>query len=279
MTDVPAPLEGLGLCPQCVEGFELPGQPRGSIEQIGPFSTYIATPKTLKDPKAVVLYFYDIFGFCLKNNKLLPDRLADALGVAVLVPDLLPHAMSESVGDKVPSSAEEARKQTLWSKLGMVASFASYIPFIYANRPTTKYAQVEEYLSVLRTTYDRIGGVGYCYGGCFVLEYGKARPDKPGVQLDAVVACHPSMYNIDMVNALTSPTSFAMCEEDPQTPPKLLETVKNTLAEKSKSGFQSQLHVFPGTMHGNFARPNLAVPEVRWHCPIGSCCRRELGIL
>lgn len=77
-----------GLCANCVSGYAIPGTPRGEAVTIGPYYTYVARPSSgAKSDKAVV-YFLDALGLQLQNNKIIPDRIADALGVDVYVPDV-----------------------------------------------------------------------------------------------------------------------------------------------------------------------------------------------
>ncbi len=78
-----------GLCEDCVSGGVLPGVTRGSMEQIGPFNTYVAKPTgEIKRDDAALVYYTDVFGLALKNNKILADMLADELGIVVYAPDL-----------------------------------------------------------------------------------------------------------------------------------------------------------------------------------------------
>jgi dienelactone hydrolase len=64
---------------------------------IGKLLTYVAQPTSAEPRKDVaVVYCCDAFGLALNNNKIMPDKLADALGCTVYVPDLLEGEMSTS---------------------------------------------------------------------------------------------------------------------------------------------------------------------------------------
>jgi hypothetical protein len=78
------------FCINCVSGDVLPGEPRGSLARIGPFDTYVAQPSTpaANSEGVAIVYFVDAFGLQLKNNKILPDMIADGTGLPVYVPDV-----------------------------------------------------------------------------------------------------------------------------------------------------------------------------------------------
>jgi len=68
----------------------LPGEAKGQTEKIGNLETYVAQPTPGEARQDVaVIFACDAFGLGLINNKIIPDRLADALGCTVYVPDLL----------------------------------------------------------------------------------------------------------------------------------------------------------------------------------------------
>jgi hypothetical protein len=78
------------FCINCVSGDVLPGEPRGSLARIGPFDTYVAQPaeRAPNSEGVAIVYFVDAFGLQLKNNKILPDMIADGTGLPVYVPDV-----------------------------------------------------------------------------------------------------------------------------------------------------------------------------------------------
>lgn len=77
------------ICINCVTGTLLPGEPKGTIEKIGKYDTYIAKPTkgSAADSKAI-LSFTDVFGIGFKNNKIVGDLLAEQTGMVVYVPDV-----------------------------------------------------------------------------------------------------------------------------------------------------------------------------------------------
>jgi hypothetical protein len=81
---------GSGFCVHCTSGSRIPGEPKGKIESLHGFNTYVATPASPSADSAskAIIYFYDAFGLNLVNNKIIPDLLADATGLTVYVPDV-----------------------------------------------------------------------------------------------------------------------------------------------------------------------------------------------
>ena len=70
----------------CITGFEWEGEPTGRIV---PFPTtsnqaYV----TGSSSSAAILFICDLFGWEFRNNRLLADHLAQAVGATVYVPDL-----------------------------------------------------------------------------------------------------------------------------------------------------------------------------------------------
>jgi carboxymethylenebutenolidase len=82
----------MALCINCVSGDVIPGTPRGQIQKIGPYETYISKPTSSSEiqggnEKAVVL-FTDVFGLALTNIKLIADIISDRSGIVTFVPDV-----------------------------------------------------------------------------------------------------------------------------------------------------------------------------------------------
>ena len=74
-------------CPQCTQGYILPGEPSGSIVD-GAY--FVAAPEgaAASGPKKAIVLLTDIFGLPLKNSKILADELSKRVSCDVWVPDL-----------------------------------------------------------------------------------------------------------------------------------------------------------------------------------------------
>lgn len=109
------------------------GEPKGKMEKIGPYDTYVATPSNPSKDTALV-FNCDAFGLDLQNNKIIPDRLAEALNVTVYVPDyFLGNPMPESFMDGQPTSVTEKSKQGFLSKIGTIGKMATAAPCEYSD--------------------------------------------------------------------------------------------------------------------------------------------------
>lgn len=79
----------MALCINCVSGDKIPGTPRGQIQKIGPYETYVSKPTSSESQseKAAVL-FTDVFGLALTNIKLIADIISERSGLTTYVPDV-----------------------------------------------------------------------------------------------------------------------------------------------------------------------------------------------
>ena len=75
---------GTMTCPQCTQGYILPGEPRGTFVDGAYFSP---APEGGSSTKAIV-FLTDIFGLGLRNCKILADAYAKKVECDVWVPDL-----------------------------------------------------------------------------------------------------------------------------------------------------------------------------------------------
>lgn len=249
------------FCIHCVTGFRIPGEPKGKMEKIGEFDTYIATPSQgVRDPAKAIIYFYDAFGLKLANNKILPDTLADATGLTVYVPDVFNGGgvAEESLGNVVPSTAEEAKKQSYWGKLKVGLAFASAAPFFIKNLPGGKVPKLEAWLTELKQSrgHTRLGGTGYCYGGNLVLALNATS------HINVSVANHPSMIQKSHIEKLRNPTLFNCAEEDQIFPTSFANQCEKDLDAR----IDAPVHIFkhyPNTVHGFAARPNFGDKQVK----------------
>ena len=78
-----------GLCPHCINGSVLEGEPTGTMIDGAYFAA--GTDASLST-KAVIL-LTDVFGLPLKNSKILADVYAKEVGCDVWVPDMFDGAL------------------------------------------------------------------------------------------------------------------------------------------------------------------------------------------
>lgn len=222
-----------GLCVHCVSGTTMGGEPRGTMEKIGPYPTYITHPSSgaPTDASRAILYAYDAFGLGLNNNKILPDVLADKTGMTVYVPDIFEGDCVPSDAMRMPTTAKETREQGYVAKFLSMLQILPRLPWAYRNYPYAKrLATVGAWADALKTErgVQRLGGVGYCYGGKIV-----ARMDAAG-KLSAAVYCHPSFMKKDDFEEAQSPSLFLCAEEDMVFGPALTKTAEEVFERRGE---------------------------------------------
>jgi len=76
-------------CPDCIRGSILDGTPSGTVKKVGGVDVYFVSGASEPTSKTFgVIYLTDAFGLALVNSKLIADKIANALGCDVWVPDL-----------------------------------------------------------------------------------------------------------------------------------------------------------------------------------------------
>lgn len=73
------------ICKDCVSGYILPGEPKGTIQSNG---AYFVTGSENSPSKAAVVIITDVFGLSIQNPKIIADMFAEKLGCDVYVPDI-----------------------------------------------------------------------------------------------------------------------------------------------------------------------------------------------
>jgi hypothetical protein len=82
------------LCKNCVSGYVLPGEPKGTIKDGAYVYSYAPEQSGSQDGiphltgKTAIILLTDAFGLDLKNSKILADSFGERLKCDVLVPDL-----------------------------------------------------------------------------------------------------------------------------------------------------------------------------------------------
>jgi dienelactone hydrolase len=146
---------------------------------------YIAYPPSPSTQHAIVL-LTDVYGFTFPNTRLIADQFASN-GYLTVIPDLF-H------GAEVPFPAPE-----------------NFNLQDYINTTMPRVSTVDPIISsvvqVLRSEMgaEKIGGVGYCFGGKYVCRW--LKNGREG--LDAGYVAHPSFVDADEVSGIQGPLSIA----------------------------------------------------------------------
>jgi len=246
--------------PCCVSGHSRVGETKGKIIDIAGVPTYLASPpEETKAPHAAIVIITDIFGWDFVNARLFADAQAAASGINVYLPDFF-------LGDSVDASlmpnldGVEGAYAKFVNGLKYVRMFSMVAPWLYRHRQAVTEPLVHKVLDQLRANgITKLGVEGFCFGGWYVVELGNANnKDHP---VDAVVATHPSMLKLPMVEALGKPAQFNCAEHDSMFPTNGLRTQSEEVLKKKD--FRVEFFDYPGTSHGFAMRGDTAIDTLK----------------
>ncbi|KAF8817127.1 alpha/beta-hydrolase [Phlegmacium glaucopus] len=249
-------------CPNCVEGEFLPGEPTGSINSDFQGAYYAPRPgDETSASKRTVLLLTDAFGLPLKNCRIMADELAKRLDCDVWIPDYFAGKPLFPV-DAMKAPGPAGVKVSFWDWLRLLSIIIPRLPnLLLTNRSSVTDRRLHSFINLLKETkkYEKIGAVGYCFGGSSCVRLGGAN------LVNSIVICHPGRFTIDQVKAINIPTAWICAEEDMFFPDSLRLASEAVFAErKDKENYVDyELKVYNGTTHGFAARANLQVPELK----------------
>jgi len=197
----------------------------------------------------------DVFGL-YNNPKIIADKLSVQLDCDVWVPDyfngdpiLRPERMKA-----VPPPAGTTNFWLAWLSFALVIMPRLFV--YYRNRPSVCHTRLREFIVKLQEEkkYEKIGAVGYCYGGT------QAVLIVPTGLVHSIVVCHPGTITLDQVKAINTPSSWALAEEDMIFSDKVRDQAEAIFASrKEKSDYVPyEFVIHKGTTHGFACRPDLS---------------------
>ncbi|KAN0123351.1 dienelactone hydrolase endo-1-3,1,4-beta-D-glucanase [Russula decolorans] len=235
-------------CTYCYKGFALPGEPKGTI--VGQDYFTAAPNDATQRTKAIVL-LTDIFGLPLPNPRIVADQLAEQVGVDVWVPDLFNGKPIADANTMEPLFPDRAGVKISWLRL--LIKFIPSMPRLLANRPS--------FIKKIKSEkgYERIGAVGYCFGGGIAGRLGSSD------FVNTIVIAHPSNLKPAQIRAIKVPSSWALAEDDHGFKDKDVKTAEGIFKEQEEKPdhVDYEFQVYKGTAHGFAVRPNMDVPEVK----------------
>jgi dienelactone hydrolase len=246
-------------CTYCYKGFVLPGEPKGSM--VGQAYFTPAPSDATQQTKAIVL-LTDIFGLPLPNPRIVADHLAEQVGVDVWVPDLFNGKPPFDANKLEPLMPDRpGAKSSLLDIVLLILKALPTLPRLFANRASVVDPRIHEFIKKIKDEkgYERIGAVGYCFGGGMAGRLGSTD------YVNTVVLAHPSNVKPADVRALKVPSCWVLAEEDMAFKDKDVKGAQAILAEQeSKSDHVDyEFRTWKGTAHGFAVRPNLKLPEVK----------------
>lgn len=249
------------------------GKSTGKIIIIDGIETYIAKTResnqgqiSKKEPQRVILHLTEGHSIYFGNAQLLADAFSTNLGCDVIMPDQF--AGEERVPRGHEPSFPEGKPAVPSARgNGDVAA-----PHYRSKRtpeefeawkkrfePPTTDSVLARIIHYIHTTYGpdvNIGGVGYCFGGRYVM-----RLMGSGI-IDVGVVNHPSFFTMKEVGKLGVGKRLAMfaAERDEILPAEKRRATEDVLTREQATWMST---VFSGTEHGFTVRGNLEVKEVR----------------
>lgn len=209
------------------------GVPAGQLKNVSGIEMYHSYPPGSNTSSKAILFITDIFGVPLLENKLLADSLA-ANDYMVVMPDLF-------AGDAISVEEQEAGLNlTEWRQLHPTPEIDRIV--------TTTISYMRDELNV-----DKIGGVGYCFGGKYVPRF---LTMDGGIDIGFIA--HPSGLTEPEISAIRKPLSIAAGTLDASfnaTAKGRAESILNT----GNITFQSNLYA--RAPHGFAVRVNQSIPQ------------------
>ncbi|KAJ5525415.1 hypothetical protein N7494_012065 [Penicillium frequentans] len=217
----------------CITGTLHEGEAKGELKDIQNVSTYIAYPPD-KSTKKAVLIITDVIGHKFINAQLIADEFA-AKGYFVVMPDMFND-------DSVPLNRPEGFNIMDWVK--------NHSPVQTEPIINTVLKEMRENLGC-----QRIGGVGYCFGGKYVCRY-----LRPG-QLDVGYIAHPTMLEGEELRGIQGPLSIVAAVRD-----FVFVTAKRHESEEilDKLEVPHQINLFSEVEHGFAVRCDLSKPRQKF---------------
>lgn len=216
------------------------GEPQGSFIELFGSRAYVVGDLSTTNTKEILVMFSDIYGFSLKNNLLVADKLSKYLNITVVFPDILKN--DDYTSDQVLQE---------WFKN-------------HQAEETGKFC--EGFLRNLKANYANLNyliAIGYCYGAKFVVENLK----KDGL-LDAGAVAHPSLLNENDISSIAKPIIFAAAEFDPAFTQSLRWKTEEIL---SKNKVRYEIDLYSHVSHGFAVKGDLSIPEVKYAADKALC--------
>jgi carboxymethylenebutenolidase len=244
--------------PDSYKVFVLPGEPKGSMD--GP--NYFTPARGFTQPTKAIVLLTDVFGLPMPNPKIVADHLAEHVGVDVWIPDLFNGRPPFKVEDLEPRLPDRAGAKMTWTNtVVLLFKFLSAIPRLFANRPTVVDPRVHEFINKIKSEkgYERIGAVGYSFGGAIATRLGATD------LVNTIVIAHPISLRSAEIRAIKVPTSWLLAEEDMGYTNREAQIARSIFQEQEaySNHVEYEFKIWKGTAHGFAMRPNLEVPEVK----------------
>ena len=144
-----------------------------------------------------------------------------------------------------------------WNKMGDPEELYSGKPplmdFIGRNSKQLRRPEILAAAKELKLKYNKVGAIGYCYGGWAVFQLG----EKGNNLVDCISTAHPSFVDKREIEMLGVPIQILAPETDTQLTPELKEFCNRIIPTL---GLDYAYEFFPGLAHGFATRGD---PEIQ----------------
>jgi len=228
---------------------------------VGPNYFTPARGDSTQPTKAIVL-LTDVFGLPMPNPRIVADHLAEHVGVDVWIPDFFNGKPPFDVKDLEPYMPDRAGVKLKWSAIGVIVfKVLVSFPKMISNRPSVVDPRVHEFINKVKSEkgYEKIGAVGYCFGGSMAARLGSTD------LVNTIVIAHPGNLKPAWIRAIKVPTSWLLAEDDMGFKDKEVKRAQSIFKEQEgkPDHVDYEFKIWNGTAHGFAVRPNLEVPEVK----------------
>lgn len=141
------------------------------------------------------------------------------------------------------------------STVATAKTAATLPPWLIKHREAVARPLIEGFIRSVRLIpyTDKIGVVGFCWGGRYAVLAGhKDFSSGEGQGVDAVYSVHPSLVSVPAdFEPLGVPTSFAVGDKDSMLGMKEVDQIKEVMERKKKEeGLESEVVVYEDQIHG-----------------------------
>ncbi|KAG6918345.1 hypothetical protein DXG01_014994 [Tephrocybe rancida] len=238
-------------CPDCTSGEFLPGEPTGALSTQG---AYLAAGPTQPSKRSIVL-LTDVFGLPLKNCKIIADHFSKELDCDVWVPDYFAGRPIMALSQMKSIERATEGKFAAWEWIRFVlVDILPNMPAFFASRASVFIKAIQE-----EKKYEKIGSVGYCFGGSATMRLGTTD------LVQSVAIFHPSSFTVGFAKTIKAAAFWGCAGVDRAVPQSLREQTEAMYASRkgTNSFIDYEFQLYEGTFHGFAIRPNLTNPVVK----------------
>ncbi|KAH8586906.1 Alpha/Beta hydrolase protein [Bisporella sp. PMI_857] len=216
----------------CVRGFQWTDTPVGKEEKLCDNNVYV----TGTNENVAIMIIHDALGWTFVNNRLLADHYAREVNATVYLPDFFG-------GEVLP--ADILRDMSRIRELDMKG-------FLKRNTKDIREPEISACAREIRARYERIGVIGFCFGGWAVFRLG-SKLNSPSI-VDCISTAHPSALEEHEIESVNVPVQILAPENDIVFTSELKEFANRVIPTL---GVPYDYQHFPGVTHGFASRGNM----------------------